>query len=208
MLFMAPLNLNAQKWNFGVEVGYVNNALAVEEYKSTSRNGFKFGAVAEFTLSNHISFESGLAYIRKGATITGDNILSSRISSIKFAEMNYLQIPIMLGYMADFGSGFSIKPEIGGYFAAGIDGYSFVKGLNTFNQPYESRVSTFSRNSYNSVAPYRPCYRADAGLAIALNANYNHITVKAEYDLGLAAATIYGSGKQRTFSVSLGYRFF
>ena len=103
-----PLSSMAQKWNFGVEAGYVNNTLAVEEYESTARNGFKFGVNAEYTLSNNVSFESGLSYIRKGATTSGDNMWSSRISSIKFAEMNYLQIPLMAGYKFDLGKHFSI----------------------------------------------------------------------------------------------------
>ncbi len=209
MLFMLPVSVSAQKWNFGVEAGYVNNTLAVEEYESTARNGFKFGTNAEFTLSNHISFESGLAYIRKGATTSGDNILSKRISSIKFAEMNYLQIPLMVGYEANLGSGFSIKPEVGGYFAVGLNGDSFVTGIDNFNQPYEARVNTFSTTeSRNGVAPFRPCNRIDGGLAFALNVNYRHFTLKAEYDLGLATTTYYGNGKQRTFSVSLGYWLF
>ncbi len=209
MLIMVPVSSFAQKWNFGIEAGYVNNTLAVEEYRSTARNGFKFGANAEFTLSNHISFESGLAYIRKGATTSGDNMLSQSISSIKFAEMNYLQIPLMVGYKFDLGRHFSIKPQAGGYFAVGINGHSFVTGLDNYNQPYEARVETFSHNyANNGVAPYRPSNRADGGLAFGLNVNYRHFTLKAEYDLGLATTTYYGNGKQRTFSVSIGYWLF
>ncbi len=205
LLIMAPVSSFAQKWNFGIEAGYVNNTLAVEEYKSTARNGFKFGANAEFTLSNHISFESGVAYIRKGATTSGDNMRSQRISSIKFAEMNYLQIPLMIGYKVNLGSGFSIKPEVGGYFAVGLNGHSFISGINNYNQPYEARVETFSHNyANNGVAPYRPSKRADGGLAFALNVNYRHFTLKAEYDLGLATTTYYGNGKQLTVSISIG----
>ncbi len=143
LVVIMPVNAFAQKWNFGIEAGYVKNTLAVEEYESTARNGFKFRANAEFTLSNHIAFESGLAYIRKGATTSGDNMLSQRISSIKFAEMNYLQIPLMAGYKANLGNGFSIKPELGGYFAVGLNGDSFITGLDNFDQPYEARVNFY-----------------------------------------------------------------
>ena len=208
-LLAFPLSGHAQAWNFGVEAGYVNNTLAVEEYESTARNGFKFGVNAEYILRNHISFESGLAYIRKGATTSGDNMWSSRISSIKFAEMNYLQIPLMAGYKFDLGKNFSIKPEVGGYFAVGINGDSFVTGVDNYNQPYVGRVYTFKHTeSREGVAPFRPCNRADGGLAFALNLNYRHFTLKAEYDLGLATATYYGNGKQRTLSVSLAYWLF
>lgn len=208
-LLAFPLCGHAQVWNFGVEAGYVANTLAVEEYESAARNGFKFGVNAEYTLGDHISFESGLAYIRKGATTSGDNMWNSRVSSIKFAEMNYLQIPLMAGYKFDLGKHFSIKPEVGGYFAVGINGDSFITGVDNYNQPYEARVNTFSHTeSREGVAPFRPCNRADGGVAFALNLNYRHFTLKAEYDLGLATATYYGNGKQRTLSVSLAYWLF
>ena len=123
--------------------------------------------------------------------------------------MNYLQIPLMAGYKFDLGKHFSIKPEAGGYFAVGINGDSMVTGMDSFNQPYEARVNTFSTTpSTYGIAPYRPSNRADGGLAFALNVNYRHFTVKAEYDLGLATSTFYGNGKQRTLSVSLAYWLF
>lgn len=209
LLAAFPLSGVAQKWNFGVEAGYVNSTLAVDEYDVSGRSGFKVGANAELTLRNNVSFESGLSYIRKGAKIEGDKIGYTSISSIKFAEMNYLQIPLMAGYKFNLGKNFSIKPEAGAYFAVGINGDSFVTGTDSFNQPYEARVNTFSTTeSTYGVAPFRPCNRADGGLSFALNLNYRHFTLKAEYDLGLATATFYGSGKQRALSVSLAYWIF
>ncbi len=77
VLAACPLSCKAQKWNFGVEAGYVNSNLASDEYESKARSGFKVGANAEYTLRNNLSFETGLAYIRKGATISGDNIHSA-----------------------------------------------------------------------------------------------------------------------------------
>ncbi len=125
LLFMMPVSVFAQKWNFGVEAGYVNNTLAVEKYEATARNGFKFGANAEYTLSNQISFESGLAYIRKGANLFIGYRDFIKIESIKFSEMDYIQIPLMVGYKLKLGNGFSLKPEAGGYFSLGIGGNSF-----------------------------------------------------------------------------------
>ncbi len=123
--------------------------------------------------------------------------------------MDYLQSPLMIGYKVNLGNGFSLKPEVGGYFAVGVNGDSFVTGINNFNQPYEARVNTFSTTeSSDGVAPFRPTHRADAGLDFTLNFNYRHFTLKAEYDLGLASATVYGNGKQRALSVSLAYWIF
>ena len=204
-LLVAPVGMMAQSWNVGVEAGYVDNTLAVKEYKSTGHNGFKLGAEVDYTLGNRISFESGVAYVRKGGGKSGKNMWGSEITSVKFEAMNYLQIPLMVGYKFGLGSKFSVKPEVGAYYAVGVGGHTFVSGTDSFGQPYEKRVSTFSGAE---GVPYRPCNRNDGGLAFALNLSYSHFTVKAEYDLGLATASYYGDGKQRTFSVSLAYWFF
>ncbi len=201
-ILIIPFGIKAQTWNFGVEAGYINSNLSVNENSAKSRNGFKFGANAEFTLCNNLSLESGVSFIRKGATVTGDNMMNTAVSSIKFAEMDYLQIPVLAGYRLNVSNGFYLKPELGAYFAVGINGDSFVTGLDPFKQPYEKRARTFS--GANGVS-YRPCNRVDGGLSFAINAKWHHIGLKAEYDLGLATASFYGNGKQRCLSASIIY---
>lgn len=201
-ILIIPFCIKAQIWNIGIEAGYVNSDLSVCEGSAKSRNGFKFGADAEFTLRNNISLESGLLFTRKGATVTGRKMMNTAISSVKFAEMDYLQIPVMAGYRFNAGNGFYLKPELGAYLAVGINGDSFVTGLDPFNQPYEKRVRTFSGANGDS---YRPCNRVDGGLSFAINAKWHHIGLKAEYNLGLATASYYGNGKHRCLSASIIY---
>lgn len=119
--------------------------------------------------------------------------------------MDYLQLPVMIGYKFNLGNYFSIKTSVGSYYAVGVRGYALIDGVDAFNQPYTERTSTFSGS--NGTA-YRPYNRNDGGLAFALNLGYRNFSIKAEYDLGLATATHYGNGKQRTFLVSIGYCFF
>lgn len=138
-------------------------------------------------------------------TLSGIRLSGTEINSIKFAEIDYLQLPVMIGYKFNIGNHFSIKPSVGGYYAVGVGGYALIDGVDAFNQPYTERTSTFSGT--NGTA-YRPCNRNDGGLAFALNIGYRNFSIKAEYDLGLATATHYGNGKQRTFSVSLAYWIF
>lgn len=201
--FMAlPLSVGAQSWNFGAEAGYVSNTLAVSEYESSARSGFRVGADAVLTLPGRVVFESGLAYVRKGATTCGKNMFGSAVSSVKFAEMSYLQIPLMAGYRVSLGRGISLRPMAGGYFAVGMGGHSFVTGTDAFGQPFTARVSTFGGSD---GVPYRPCNRVDAGLSLAVSATYRHISLKGGYDLGLANTSYYGNGKQRTVSLSVVY---
>lgn len=209
LMLMVPVCATAQKWNVGIEAGYLRNTLASKECEASARNGFKFGANVAHSLKNAITLESGLSYQRKGASISGENLSNRKIISIKFAEMNYLQIPLMIGYKVNLAGGLSIRPEVGAYYAVGIGGHSFVSGWDAFNQPYEVRVGTFGgEDTPAHRSSYRPCNRNDGGLSFALNVNFRHFTLKAEYDLGLANVDFYGNGKQRTFSISIGFWLF
>lgn len=141
-------------------------------------------------------FESGLAYIRKGATTSGIRLSGTEINSIKFAEIDYLQLPVMIGYKFNIGNHFSIKPSVGGYYAVGVGGYALIDGVDAFNQPYTERTSTFSGT--NGTA-YRPCNRNDGGLAFALNIGYRNFSIKAEYDLDLRPQPIMATASNGLF---------
>lgn len=193
---------NAQKLNYGLEAGYIYNHLSVSQYKSSGQNGFKVGGLIDFTLNNNLSFESGLSYIKKGGSTYGNSLLGSDISRIKFSSMNYLQIPLMIGYVFNLPHRFSIEPELGAYYAVGLSGDSYITGIDAFGQPYESRASTFS-DGYGK--PYRPCNRNDSGFSFAVNLSYRHIGMKFGYDIALTNATYYGNGKHRTLYISAIY---
>ena len=193
---------NAQKLNYALEAGYTYNHLSVSQYNSSGRNGFKVGGLIDFTINNNLSFESGLSYIRKGGSTYGNYLLCSDISRIKFSSMDYLQIPLMIGYIFNLPQKFSIKAELGAYYAVGLSGDSYITGIDNFGQPYEARVSTFS-DGYGK--PYRPCNRNDVGLSFSVNISYKHVGIKLGYDMGLTNATYYGNGKHRTLSMSAIY---
>lgn len=53
--------------------------------------------------------------------------------------MDYLQLPVMIGYKFCIGNHFSIKPSVGGYYAVGVGGYALIDGVDAFNQPYTER---------------------------------------------------------------------
>lgn len=192
---------NAQILNYGIETGYVNNHLSVDNYKSKSKSGFMIGGLVELEFNNKISIESGISFVRRAGEVSGDHLLESELSRIKFSQMDYLRIPLTVGYkfkMHDI----SLRPGVGGYYAVGINGDSFVSGTDKFGQPYEARVGTFS-NGYGK--PYRPCNRNDAGLLFSLNANYRHVGINLSYDMALTNTSYYGNGKHRSLIVSLAY---
>ena len=205
---LIPFCANTRNWNFGVEAGYLTNTMSVKEYKATARNGFRVGANAEYSFANQVTLTSGIDYLRKGVSVNGTKLLYTRISRVKLSEMDYLQIPITMGYKFYVGSAVSIRPHIGGYYAVGIAGDSFVTGTDAFGQPNEKRVRTFGTTDDNIGDSFRPCNRNDAGLVFGAEFAWMHFGLNLEYDLGLVTASYYGNGKQRTFSVTLTYWLF
>lgn len=201
LLVFVYCSCNAQKLNYGIEVGYLSNNLSVDKYQSKSKNGFLIGSLVEMDINKRFSIESGISFTRRAGKIKGDYLLGTELSKVEFSQMDYLRIPLTAGYKFKIHD-FSIRPGIGAYYAVGINGDSFVSGIDNFGQPYEARVSTFS-NGYGK--PYRPCNRNDAGLLFSLNANYRHIGIKLSYDVALTNTSYYGNGKHRSLIVSLAY---
>lgn len=194
----------SQQWNFGVEAGYTRNNFHTDLHYS-AKNGFKVGALVQYSFPCSIELESGLAYERKGGVLDGMQNIHATISRIEANQMDYLQIPLLAGYRINLGKSFSILPQAGGYINTGIRGSGFISGTDFYGQPYTSATDIFKAYSSSSYS-YRPFNRTDAGLAFALNLQYQHVRLKASYELGLSNVhSIYGTPRNRTFGLSVAY---
>lgn len=109
----------SQQWNFGVEAGYTRNNFHTDLHNS-AKNGFKVGALVQYSFPCSIELESGLAYERKGGMLDGMQNIHATISRIEANQMDYLQIPLLAGYRINLGKSFSILPQAGGYINTGI----------------------------------------------------------------------------------------
>jgi Outer membrane protein beta-barrel domain len=88
---------------------------------TSSRPGFLIGAVAQFPLSNSITFRPELNYIQKGSK-TADEASDQSV----IIALNYLDLPLNFTYSSDAGKGqvfFGAGPTIG----LGLSGYTKVK---------------------------------------------------------------------------------
>lgn len=191
------------QWSYGVEAGFIRNKFHIstnEHLQLDSHDGFKFGGVVEYTLKNHVSFESGLSFLRRGGKVHGKNLNYTAIDDIEFRSMYYLQVPLTIGYKFNLGKGFSVKPHLGYFYTVGVGGKSIVSSTDPNGLNHGVRVPTFA--SKTSTVPYRPCNRHTVGLNYALNLTYKVFTLKFNYDRALTQTTYYGDGEHRTFSVS------
>lgn len=85
-------------------------------------------------------------------------------------SLNYLEVPVVLKYKYNVDNHFSIQPQVGGYFAAGVGG----KIKNYKDREVES---SFSKDKFS---------RFDGGLRFGCGIGYDLFYVDLTYDLGLA----------------------
>ena len=87
----------AQQWHFGVEGGYTLNSFHAPTLHTSSRSGFKAGGVVNYTFKSNFLLESGLAFERKGGTLSGSSIAGQRINQVEVNNMDYLHLPFLMG---------------------------------------------------------------------------------------------------------------
>lgn len=195
----------SQHWNYGIEVGYTNNKFQTKTLESSSKSGFKVGGIIDYTLKSNILIETGIAYERKGGKLEGDNIASQKISKIEVSHVDYLNIPVSVGYKIDIKNQISFIPQFGWFLNIGLQGSGQLSGIDNYNQPYTIGVDIFSAPG---ISQYRPFNRIDTGPIFCLNLQYKMVRLKCSYELGINSVhSIYGSPKNRTVGASIVYIF-
>lgn len=131
----------------------------------SSQTGLSLGAVAGFSLTDRgpLYLETGLYYTEKGGKTTYEGKKMTY-------DLNYLEVPVTVKYVADLDGSFSVQPFAGGYLAYGVGG----KIRN-----YGDRVLTGSFSSQYFK-------RFDAGLRLGCGIGYDMFYADLSYDLGLA----------------------
>lgn len=82
-----------QKWNYGVEFGYIHNTFHTTKLKGTGKSGFRIGGILNYNFKNNVLLESGIAYERKGGTLKSNDIASQQITKVDVYNMDYLNLP-------------------------------------------------------------------------------------------------------------------
>ena len=207
ILLAIPILGYAQGFRYGVEVGYLHSNVELgqitENLHSSPGDGFSIGANISYSFKNDLQLESGLAFQKKEVSLFGNNIGSQKITSIRYTSLDYLRLPLYVGY--PFTSHrLTLTPQVGAFMAIGIDGNCIVAGQDVYGQQFSMGYDTFaSPNSGQSY--YRPADRFDAGLAFALSLRFQNFGVRVAYDYSLIPTLHYGDGKLQTISASLSY---
>lgn len=213
IIMMALLSMGAAKMNaqvrLGAEVGVNMASLGVRgNHAMVLPTG---GLVADYQFKNNMMISSGLHYVMKGA-----NTLSGAPEDL-MVRLGYLELPVMVGYRMPVAEHVYLVPQVGAYFACGVNGYA------EFNESSSLGIGNTDGVWYNPFEQFdlknekkeyiEPFERFDAGLRFALSADVYKFNLSLAYDLGLKRThkhfdpEHYFKYRNRSVAVTLGYKF-
>ena len=205
LLFLCSSLCYGQKWNYGLEFGYTHNIFHSPKLKGTGKSGFRIGGILNYNFKNNVLLESGIAYERKGRSLKSNNIASQQITKVDIHNMDYLNMPFLIGYKIHVGNKLYLYPQLGWYLNVGLRGCGTISGIDRWDQPYTSGIDVFQAYNGNTYT-YRPFNRIDTGSLFCLNIQFNAFRIKCSYELGLNTIhSIYGGPNNRIIGLALGY---
>lgn len=212
--------MRAQCFIISPEIGYERVGLNIsgnqnQELRLHAGNGLRFGAAAAYKFKNRVFLQSGLYYSHRGGAhllgIENDSRLPF-VKDIRLKTMDFLTLPLTVGYEIAIDGRWGIGLEAGGYMASGVGlGSSFFGCING-----EGSAGSIFKDSHFTVASQHGSNREnvtingsdrmDTGWMVGANVRFDKFKLKATYQFGLLK-TIYDMATPRTFTVSLAYDF-
>lgn len=213
VLFALPA---AAQVKLGVEAGanlsnYLTSNHSLPAGSKDMKVGFQAGLTADYEFQNHLTLMSGLYFIRKGGNMKlGEDYGQKpfyRYPNVE-AKMNYLQIPVKLGYSFHVNDHLSLIPYVGLYAA-----YGFSGGKSSIQVVDNGKVTDgewkpldgYGHSSGLMIPGFR---RWEVGAVAGVKAVLGkHYTISFDYNIGLNKAQKTYGLRNSTFQLSVGYRF-
>ncbi len=172
VLFAAPsfaqissggFSLNESTVYYGLRMGLNVSNLTGDATDTGAKPGLNLAGVLGIRVSDStpIFLESGLYYTQRGA----------KKNKNTYANLNYLEIPILLKYGIQATDEIAVLPFIGPTFSYGISGKSKYGDAD--------KVDSFS----NDLLDFK---RLDAGIKLGCGAEYNKLYLEMGYQFGLS----------------------
>lgn len=189
----------------------------------TKHNGhlsYSAGVLGEYKLQNGVVFHGELNYVNKGATLKEPEThqWNGIINRYEF-NLNYIELPLSVGYSFGFEKDMFLTPRIGIYGSYGIGGYGILASdnLKADAGTAEIRVNPFQVTQGKMPAQdaqysFDAFQRPNAGLVLGVDfdlSNHLRLTLDAKMSLGypLTSYTNAGTIHFRTVGLSIGYLF-
>lgn len=181
----------------GLNIASMHSKMGNTSSTTKSILGYKVGAVADLTLYKGLYFEPGLFYsVKGGQTDPGVGLLGAKTKT----TLNYLEIPLNIGYNYAFGDAGSVFATAGPYLGFGLNG--------------KSKVEVPGMGSTEHDVKFGDAIDQTKKLDVGLNFSVGYVSpwgiyVRAQYGLGLSNLSNVKdmTTKNRTWGFSLGYAF-
>lgn len=219
LITLCSLPVAAQvKLGIGAGANLSNYITDSHSNPSDSKNmkvGFQAGLTVDYEFQNHLMLMSGLFFVRKGGNLKlGENYYGKdginayyRYPDVE-VKMNYLQIPVKLGYNFHINDKISLIPNVGLYAA-----YGFNAGESDLQMVGDGKLihagwKPLDGYGNTSDQAIRGFNHWDVGATAGIKAVIGkHYTISFDYNIGLnKAQSTYGL-RNSTFQLSVGYRF-
>jgi len=175
-----------------------------DEYNSVV--GFHGGLNAGINITaigtGALYFQPGLMFVTKGHNYEyNDNYLNDEATW----RLYYLEMPLMAMMKVPVTQDFAIAMNAGPYLALGLSGQKTYKWEDGFGEQDDGKINIFKDNKQMERVS-----RFDAGLGFGIGVEFKRVYFGVSYDLGLTDIAYNKQnvgGKNRTFSINLGYEF-
>lgn len=217
MLLLVGIGAQAQDWRFGVQINGSKNDVPGAASKGVGA-GYGFGAFAEYQLSKHFFVDGGVEFVK---TQTEFDFYTNKSNAYVYESRRFrpafLHVPFHVGYRLPIAKGFGVSLSAGPYVGVGLFGGSYKTHMAwsgkdiTVPKDYPLGKKEDIKNAFNEGMK-----RFDWGLDFRFGVEVGkHWRVGASYRLGLqkvinldaAKGEPSGYGKNRIFSVQVGYTF-
>lgn len=189
-------------WSLGVKAGLNISSAGGDFSDANSRLGYNAGIIADYNFSESIFFRTGLDFTSKGAKHKTDY-------QQRDYHLNYLQLPLSLGYRIAATENINLTVSAGAYLAYGVYARKKYTAHSWCGTPPVAPDVEWTSKGFDDSG-----MRAfDSGLLGGIGIEYKQYMLLIGYELGLynTMSGKYDGGdpswKNRNWSFSLGYRF-
>jgi hypothetical protein len=190
---LSCLFASAQEKNLILGVkGGINLADFQDSKNTKSKIGIVAGVTVDYNIMGDLFILSGLEYVGKGSETDGGEGNGDGI------DLNYLQLPVHLGYKYALTPDIKLVGDIGPYLAYGISGKIKYKAIGDY-EAYE--IDAFGDDAYKSF---------DLGLGLGVGVEVSQVNLRIGYDYGLSKINEFQSIveiENSCITLTAGYKF-
>lgn len=206
------------QWRKGIHVG-IGHSDALSKAKHSGMVSYTAGVFGEYRFGSGFVLHGELNYVNKGATLDKPEMQqwNGIINRYEF-HLDYVEVPLSMGYALRLGDEFAITPRAGMYAAYGVGGYGLLTtdNLKADQDPGIMRVEPFKVTqgkmpAQNAQYFFDAFQRQNVGIVLSVDTDISkrfRLSLNSQFGLLYPLAQYStGSVHLRNITLSIGYAF-